>query len=163
MGDLDDGPDQQPLDEDRMENAILHLLPPIDYDLIITHNVSGEYTRHLRHEEVHKAVVSLWNKGKIRSKHVWCYAYEDGNKTYLPKAVEQATFYLPLSKPIWEKKYALITQTYGFLKDSWEARATPVAEAFWEIKRLFFSQKPVNTTENNITFNKLNTVKLLTK
>ena len=46
MGDLDDGPDQFPLDEEEVEQAILNLLPEKHYDLIISHNPNGEYTRH---------------------------------------------------------------------------------------------------------------------
>ena len=32
---------------------------------------------------------------------------------------------------IWHKKYNLIIKTYGFDKDSWEAKTTPKVEAFW--------------------------------
>ncbi len=47
MGDLDDGPEQIPLNEEEVENAILDLLPAKHFDLIISHNPSGEYTRHI--------------------------------------------------------------------------------------------------------------------
>ena len=50
MGDLDDGPEQKPLDEKEVERAIMQILPPTHFDLIISHNPSGEYTRHIRHE-----------------------------------------------------------------------------------------------------------------
>ena len=59
MGDLDDGPDQKSLDEQEVENAILDLLPPKYFDLIISHNPNGEYTRHIRHEEAGIAVIKL--------------------------------------------------------------------------------------------------------
>ena len=69
MGDLDDGPDQKPLNEEELKRTILNLLPVKPFDLIITHNPAGEYTRHIRHEEVSKAVISLWYDGRIiRSK-----------------------------------------------------------------------------------------------
>ena len=64
MGDLDDGPNQEPLDEKEVEKEILRLLPEGHYDLIITHDSKGEYTKHLRHEEVNKAVVTLWHEKK---------------------------------------------------------------------------------------------------
>ena len=38
MGDLDDGPEQKPLEENEVEQVILKLLPPEHFDLIITHN-----------------------------------------------------------------------------------------------------------------------------
>ena len=65
MGDLDDDPEQKPLDEKEVEHAILQLLPSMHFDLVISHNPSGEYTRHIRHEEVGKAVIKLWHAGKI--------------------------------------------------------------------------------------------------
>ena len=93
MGDLDDGPDQIPLDEKVVEDLILHLLPSTHFDLIITHGPRGEYTRHLRHEEVNKAVTALWQDKKIFAKELWTFAYEDGKKTYFPKAIEKANYY----------------------------------------------------------------------
>ena len=131
MGNLDDEPEQTPLNIVDIQQVIKNLLPKTDFDLIITHNLMGEYTRHLRHEEVSKAVTSLWEEGKITADALWTFAYEDGNKTYLPKAIEEAPIYNVLPKSIWLKKYDLMTQTYGFKKDSWEAQTTPKIEAFW--------------------------------
>ena len=132
MGDLDDGPDQNPLKEEKVENTILKLLPHTLFDLVITHNPTGEYTKNLRHEEASKAVINLWHSGKLQTKELWTFAYEDGNKEYYPKPFEKATLHYPLSEEIWKKKYELITQTYGFKKEGWEAHTTPHAEAFWQ-------------------------------
>ncbi|MCX6280152.1 MAG: hypothetical protein NT004_18980 [Bacteroidetes bacterium] len=57
MGNLDDEPDQKPMDEQEVESRILELLPARHYDLLISHNPTGEYTRHLRHEETGTAVI----------------------------------------------------------------------------------------------------------
>jgi len=135
MGDLDDGPDQNPLDEKMVEGAILDLVPSRHFDLIITHNPKGEYTKHLRHEEISKAVIKLWQVGKISADELWTFAYEDGNKKYYPLAVKSASVYTTLDKMIWQKKYRLITETYGYGKESWEARTTPHAEAFWKFTK----------------------------
>jgi LmbE family N-acetylglucosaminyl deacetylase len=132
MGDLDDGPDQNPLDDAEVEHTILDLLPGKHFDLIISHNPSGEYTRHLRHEEVSKAVIRLWQTGRISASELWTFAYEDGNKKYFPLAIEKATNYHFLTKPIWLRKYNIMTDIYGFNKDSWEAHTTPRSEAFWQ-------------------------------
>lgn len=132
MGDLDDGPEQKPLDEMEVENVILDLLPPQHFDLIITHNPVGEYTRHLRHEETGKAVIKLWHEGKISTDELWTFAYEDGNKEYYPRPVENATIYRSLTKRIWQMKYRLITETYGFEKNSFEAETTPRTESFYQ-------------------------------
>jgi len=130
MGDLDDGPEQEPLDEIEVEQTILDLLPPKHFDLIITHNPSGEYTRHLRHEETGKAVINLWHTGKISADELWTFAYGDGHREYYPRAFESASVYTKLTKEIWLKKYSLITGIYGFDKKSWEAETTPKSEAF---------------------------------
>jgi LmbE family N-acetylglucosaminyl deacetylase len=132
MGDLDDGPNQMPLDEKEVERAIMQLLPPTYFDLIISHNPTGEYTRHLRHEEVSKAVIKLWHTGKISTNKLWTFAYGDGNKEYYPKPVENATICHRLTNRIWLKKYSIITSIYGFKKNSWEAETTPRAESFWQ-------------------------------
>ena len=133
MGDLDDEPEQKPLSNDEVELAILDLLTKTHFDLIITHNPhGGEYTKHLRHEEIGKAVILLWNKGKIYTDQLWVFAYEDGNKAYYPKAIENASIYEVLDDSVWQKKYDLITNIYGFEKDSWEAQITPKVEAFWQ-------------------------------
>ena len=132
MGDLDDEPEQKPLLNNEVERAILNLLPQTHFDLIITHNPNGEYTKHLRHEEIGNAVISLWNKGKISTKQLWIFAYEDGNKAYFPKATQNTSVYEVLESAAWQKKYDLITDVYGFEKTSWEAQTTPKAEAFWQ-------------------------------
>ena len=132
MGDLDDGPDQKPLDEKEVEHAILDLLPPKHFDLIISHNPSGEYTKHLRHEEISRAVITLWQTRRISAYELWTFAYEDGNKKYFPLAIEKATIYHLLTTPIWLRKYNIMTEIYGFNKDSWEAHTTPRSEAFWQ-------------------------------
>lgn len=131
MADLDDGPEQHPLDEVELEQEILKLLPARHFDLIITHNPSGEYTRHQRHEEVSKAVIQLWHSGKLSADELWTFAFEDGHRRYLPIPVESAPIYKMFNGRILKKKYALITNTYGFTEDSWEAQTTPQAEAFW--------------------------------
>lgn len=134
MGDLDDGPDQELLDSSDIENCITNLLPAQHFDLLITHNPSGEYTRHKRHEEVSKAVIKLWNAGKINTRELRTFAFEDGNKRYYPRPVQNAPLFQLLPENIWLKKYSIITETYGFEKSSWEAMTTPKAEAFWQFK-----------------------------
>jgi hypothetical protein len=117
-----------------LEDEILRLLPATHFDLILTHNSTGEYTRHRRHEEVNKAVITLWHNGNISANELWTFAYEDGNKAYFPQAVESSDIVEILPEKIWLKKYAIITETYGFEKNSWEAETTPKSEAFWQFK-----------------------------
>jgi hypothetical protein len=132
MGDLDDGPEQKPLAENEVEQVILNLLPAKHFDLIITHNPTGEYTKHRRHEEAGKAVIKLWNAGKISTGELWVFAYTDDNKKHYPVAIENANSYRTLLRRIWLRKYQIITETYGFEKNSFEAETTPRAESFWQ-------------------------------
>jgi LmbE family N-acetylglucosaminyl deacetylase len=135
MGDLDDGPEQKPLDNELIRGTILGLLPEKKFDIIITHNISGEYTRHLRHEETGRAVLELWHRGKLSARQVLTFAYEDGFKQYLPRAIESADLFAGLPGKVWKKKYEIITRIYGFGPESFEARTTPRQEAFWRFER----------------------------
>jgi LmbE family N-acetylglucosaminyl deacetylase len=133
MGDLDDGPDQFPLDDKDVEEAIIDLLPSTQFDLIITHSIYGEYTRHRRHEEIGKAVIRLWHSGKLKTKELWAYAFEDGGRSYHPVTIKEAPLHFKLPNEIWNEKYKIITNIYGFSADSWEAQSTPNEEAFWQL------------------------------
>jgi len=132
MGNLDDGPEQNPLDEAELEQTILNLLPKRHYDLIITHNPNGEYTRHLRHEEVSKAVINLWQNNKVSTNELRTFAYEDDHRKHLPLPIKKAPIYYSLSKEIWLRKFNILSETYGFGINSWELQTTPRAEAFWQ-------------------------------
>ena len=132
MGDLDDGPEQKPLDEIEVQGTILKLLPQRHFDLVISHNPTGEYTRHVRHEEIGRAVIALWHAGQLFTDELWTFAYEDGGKRYLPRPIKTAPIYRLLPERTWRKKYGIITRIYGFGLDSFEAETTPRAESFWQ-------------------------------
>jgi LmbE family N-acetylglucosaminyl deacetylase len=131
MGDLDDGPEQAPLAAREVQKTIIDLLPSGPFDLVMTHGLWGEYTRHLRHEETGKAVLALWNTGRLRARQIWRFAYEDGNGKYLPRVIRDADLQTRLADEIWRQKYQIITEVYGFVPDSFEAKTTPREEAFW--------------------------------
>jgi len=136
MGDLDDGTEQTPLDSSEVQKTIMELLPSDRFDFIITHSTAGEYTRHLRHEETAKAVLALWNSDRLSAEKLLAFAYEDGNREYLPRAIKQADILVGLNNEIWREKYDIITRIYGFSKDSFEAKTTPKEEAFRCFKAL---------------------------
>jgi len=131
MADLDDGPDQTPLNSEQIQETIVHLLGNHSYGLILTHGPMGEYTRHRRHAECSQGVVDLWLSGSINTKRLWLFAYEDGCKKYLPRIREDAERKNILTESIWLAKRRLITDVYGYAADSWEARSTPREEGFW--------------------------------
>ena len=133
MADLDDGPEQTALERSAVCDALLGLLGERSFDLVITHAPGGEYTRHRRHEEVSAAVLELWGRGTLRTSELWLFAYDDGNRSYLPRALPNADLRWDLPEPIWLRKQRLITDGYGFEMQSWEARVTPRTEAFWRV------------------------------
>jgi LmbE family N-acetylglucosaminyl deacetylase len=134
LGDLDDGPEQKPLDGLEVQHTIMELLPSDRYDAVFTHSMGGEYTRHLRHEETSKAVMKLLEVEKLEARQAWFFAYEDGGGKYLPRAARDSDLQIYLPEYIWQKKYDIITKVYGFSEDSFEAKTTPRCEAFWRFR-----------------------------
>ncbi len=134
LGDLDDGPEQSPLADAAVERTLLEALPSTRFDRILTHSPLGEYTRHRRHEEVARAVLRLWSRGQLHAPELWLFAYEDGNREYLPHAIASAEIMKELPFAVWQQKHELVTTSYGFDPESWEARATPRREAFFLLK-----------------------------
>jgi len=130
MGDLDDAPEQIPLQMLTVQETILSLLPERQYDILLTHAPEGEYTWHQRHGEAAYAVRTLWQANRLHSKSLWQFAYEDGGGAYFPRPQKDADVHLALPDALWTRKRNLITQIYGFDPTSWEAQTTPHTEAF---------------------------------
>jgi LmbE family N-acetylglucosaminyl deacetylase len=143
MADLDDDPDQKPLEQIEVKTVILNTLPKESFDIILTHSPKGEYTRHLRHEEISQAVFSLWNEKKLKAKQLLLFAYEDGGGKYLPRPIESADIVIKLAKNVWQRKKDIIIDSYGFSPESFESKAVSNTEAFWllekpeDIKKIF--------------------------
>jgi len=134
MADLPDGPDQAPLSPGEIQNTLAVLLPATTYGRILTHAPGGEYTRHRRHEEVSQAVRDLWSARAVLAGELWMFAYEDQAGAVYPHAIASAHEYDILPEHIWQEKYRLVTEVYGFSPESWEALTTPRQEAFWRFK-----------------------------
>ncbi|HEY4104170.1 MAG TPA: hypothetical protein VGM44_09770 [Polyangiaceae bacterium] len=133
MADLDDGPAQAALADGDVERALLDTLPARKFDRILTHSPLGEYTRHLRHEEVSRAVLRLWLAGELDASELWLFAYEDSAGKHLPQAIDTADVALELPNDVWSEKYRILTEIYRFEAQSWEARVTPRREAFFRV------------------------------
>jgi LmbE family N-acetylglucosaminyl deacetylase len=131
MADLDDGPEQAPLALEQVQETIARLLAVGSYNLILTHGPNGEYTRHRRHAECCRSVVELWRSGRIDTKRLWLFAYDDGRRAYLPRVRDDADRRDVLAEDVWLEKRRLITDVYGFGSGSWEAQTTPREEGFW--------------------------------
>lgn len=148
MADLDDGPEQRPQSKEVIQQMLLNLLlADVHFDLIITHSPLGEYTRHLRHQEVGEAVIDLWNSDKLSCTQLLLFAYNDNSGKFYPKAIENADFYNVLSEDTWNRKYSIIRSIYGFSEDAWEAKTTPKAEAFWVLQDKQDARRWLNETK----------------
>ena len=135
MADLDDSPEQPPLPQTEIRQTILTALPKKNFCLILTHSPKGEYTKHLRHEEISDAVFSLWKDGKLKSKQLLMFAYEDGGRQYPPRPIKNADISISLAKNVLQKKKDIIISGYGFSPDSFEAKAVCGTETFWLIEK----------------------------
>jgi LmbE family N-acetylglucosaminyl deacetylase len=133
MADVDDGPQQTSLIPDQVRTTLLSLLPDGQFDLVLTHAPRGEYTRHLRHEEVSRAVLRMWACGEIHARELWLFAYTDDEGRRLPRAEDSADILIDLSEEVWAAKHEMLTEIYGFVPNSWEAKAAPRSEAFWKL------------------------------
>jgi LmbE family N-acetylglucosaminyl deacetylase len=131
LGDLDDGPEQRPLPPAEVADVVMSLLPRRAFDVVLTHGPRGEYTRHRRHEECSRAVVAVWQAGRLETRELWLFAYHDGGRTHLPRVRGDADFRRTLPERVWHEKLEIVTELYGFGPESWEARATPREEGFW--------------------------------
>jgi hypothetical protein len=131
MADLDDGQDQVPLRVEQVQETTTRLLHGTTYNLVLTHGPMGEYTRHRRHAECCQAVIELWRSGRLDTRRLWLFAYEDGDRAYLPRVRDDADRRDVLTDGVWLEKRRLITDLYGFGPESWEARTTPREEGFW--------------------------------
>jgi len=150
MATLDDGPEQDPLDLGLIGRTILEHLPSTRYDLVLTHGPEGEYTRHRRHEECSAAVLALWASGRIETREMRQFAYEDQGGTSLPHVHRDADERTTLGPSTFARKYAMITDLYGFQAQSWEAKATPRTEGFYRLAspsvRISPVQRPIPTS-----------------
>jgi len=133
MADMDDGPSQSPLNAELVRTTLRSLVPNERFDIVMTHGPKGEYTHHLRHEEVSRSVLEMWACGEIQSRELWLFAYEDGGGHRLPLAQKGADVLVDLPDEVWAIKRSLLTEIYGFVPESWEARTTPRREAYWRL------------------------------
>ena len=133
MADMDDGPSQSPLCAESVRTTLRSLVPNERFDIVMTHGPKGEYTHHLRHEEVSRTVLEMWACGEIQSRELWLFAYEDAGGHRLPLPEAGADVLVDLPDEVWAVKRSLLTEIYGFVPESWEARTTPRREAYWRL------------------------------
>ena len=130
ISDLDDSPVLARLSPDLREiKDRIRDLVPNESDLIFTHGANGEYTRHERHEETHRAVGEMVESGDLRGELLF-FAYNDRDGSCPPLADTDAQILIDLQTEEYTRKRSIVRDIYGFGEDSFEMRAAGFMEAF---------------------------------
>lgn len=131
ISDLDDSPVLQPLSPELSEiKSRIESLVPSQFDLIFTHAQNGEYTRHERHEQVHRAVCEMVDGGDLVGEIAY-FAYYDDAGTHPPKPDSRADISINLNVSEFGLKQHIISNIYGFKPGSFEYEAAGPKEAFF--------------------------------
>ncbi|MBU0760338.1 MAG: PIG-L family deacetylase [Nanoarchaeota archaeon] len=134
ISDLDDEK-LNPLDVEEVAKKIKENLPKKEFDYVFTHGKNGEY-EHLRHKEIHDAVLHLVDNNKLICKKLFCFSYLPGSRSW-----EDSELKIPISNPNsdWrvflddetlQRKIKIVVSTYGFSPESFEALSCASREAF---------------------------------
>ncbi len=130
ISDLDDSPVLAPLSPDlyeiksRIQNQITG-----GYNLIFTHGPRGEYTRHERHEQVHRAVSEMVLSGEMTGE-LLCFAYDDCGGNCRPKPASDADITISLLPHEFREKRRIVQDIYGYKEGSFEFDAAGPVEGF---------------------------------
>lgn len=129
MSDLDDSsPILQPLSSD-LHEIKQRIYLPRQSDLIFTHSERGEYTRHERHEQIHRVLCEMVESGKLNGNLLF-FDYDDEGGSHLSRPVADADIKVELSLDVYERKRRIVRDIYGFGEGSFELGSSGPLEAF---------------------------------
>ena len=149
ISDLDDSPTLAPLSANLVEiKKRIQSISLKQFDLIFTHGPKGEYTRHLRHEQVHQAVREMVESGDLIGTALF-FTYEDCSGECTPRPSEDAHIRIKLSSAEIDKKQHIIRDIYGFNEASFEYKSIGSVEAF-------FAHNIINLEHNRNILDELN-------
>lgn len=130
MSDLDDSPALTDLSPDLHEiRSRIADLGSGSYDLIFTHGVSGEYTRHPRHEQTHAAVREMVQTGELKGELLF-FSYEDRGGICRPRPTQDSPLRVTLDADTFARKRHIVRDIYGFQPGSFEFESAGPVEAF---------------------------------
>jgi len=124
ISDLDDseqGDFKKISNKDIINRVQQFLKQNINYDYIFTHAKNGEYG-HIRHIEVHNAVVEMLNNKQLKSKKVFFFSYIKDKKTEICYIDRNADKLIRLKNIYFSKKMQLIQKIYRFEEKSFESK-----------------------------------------
>jgi len=106
-----------PVDIGEIIGLIDKYLNEKEFDVIYTHGENGEYG-HIRHKEVHNAVRKMVKDGKLKTRKVLFFDYEnEGNRCIARK---NSKGHIKLNPSEIREKKKIIMEMYGFQKGSFE-------------------------------------------
>jgi len=130
----------EPLSINEVINKIRQIVPKRDYDYIFTHGLNGEYG-HIRHMEIHSAVKEMIKKGELTCEKAFFFSYKLSNnfvqnipELKIPVPNDNSDMFTQLSDNLIKNKINLITNFYGFKRDSFETLSCNKRETFELIK-----------------------------
>jgi LmbE family N-acetylglucosaminyl deacetylase len=130
ISDLDDSASLQPVDPPAdVGERILSHLPAGPWDLCVTHGANGEYG-HLRHKEVHAAVLHLAGEGRIICRDLWTFAYECESPGGACRPAPWADVLVDLTPAQLAEKMHIVRELYGYADGSFEVNACISPESF---------------------------------
>ena len=131
ISDLDDSEqrDFKEISKDEIIKRILQFTEVKNYDYIFTHGENGEY-RHVRHIEVHNAVIEMLNKKLLSAKKIFFFSYLKDEKNGICYVNENAHKLIRLKNIYFKEKMQLIQEIYGFEENSFESKCCMNTEAF---------------------------------
>jgi len=110
---------------------ILKIIKNKDYYHIFTHGKNGEYF-HIRHREIHDAIIEMLKKRLLSAKKVFFFAYSKRKNNFQEYAIykSNADKLIKLNHNELFMKKHLIQDIYGYLKGGFEERSSGRIESF---------------------------------
>jgi len=130
ISDMDDSNPPKPIDT-RIEigERIMSLVPDDRWDMCATHGSNGEYG-HPRHRQVHDEVQRLVSEKLLRCGELWTFAYECDSAGGPCRPAQWAETFVNLSEQQLADKKRIVSDSYGYGRDSFEVRACISPECF---------------------------------
>jgi len=131
----------EPLENKIITKKILSILPKKEYDFIYTHGENGEYG-HIRHIEIHKAVVQMMKNREIICQKLFFFNYKTGKNVPFPNLIPPKPIENPdsdliinLTEEELEKKRHIVKEVYGYPSEKgFELMSCNKIETFKEFK-----------------------------
>ncbi len=135
MSDLDDSEKGyfKKISEEEIISRVKKFIQGESFDYIFTHGENGEYG-HIRHKEVHNAILKMLKDRILIAKKVFFFSYS--KKGELACVNTNADKFIRLNNMYLQRKKQLIQEIYGFEKDSFENKCCLNVESFDAEKNL---------------------------